>query len=274
MPELPEVENVRTVLEPQLVGRRIEAVSVLNPAVIAHPDATAFVSAVTGRRFEQLTRRGKFLAFRLDDRSELVLHLRMTGFLFRAPSDYPEEKHTHLVFTLDDGSELRFSDLRRFGRFWHIAADEADTWTGRDKLGPEPFAPQADAAYYREKLAKSGRPIKTCLLDQTVVAGLGNIYSDECLFTAGIAPARLASTLTAEEWTRLAAVIPAILYEAVETIAMTSEEYLAGKGREYRNTPLLNVYGRAGQLCRRCGTSLESRKLGGRTSCWCPVCQK
>ena len=273
MPELPEVENVKNVLEPQLTGRMIRGVPFLRPEIVAHPDTDAFVRGLRGRRIEAMRRRGKYLSLQLDDGAELVLHLRMTGFFFRVPADAPEEKHTHAVFSLDDGSELRYSDLRRFGRFWLLAPGEPDVCTGRDKLGPEPFAPELDSAYYQARLGGSGRAIKSCLLDQTVVAGLGNIYADESLYAARVAPFRSASSLTEAEWTRLAEAIPAVLREAVTTIAMTPEEYLAGKGQEYRNTPLLNAYGRAGQPCRRCGAPLNSRRIGGRTSCWCPVCQ-
>ena len=274
MPELPEVENVRHVLAPQLIGRTITAVRVIKPQVVARPDPAAFAKRLTGRRIEDMTRRGKFLSFDLDDGAELVLHLRMTGFLFRAPRDYPEEKHTHLVCLLDDGTELRYSDLRRFGRFWLLSPGESDTYTGRDRLGPEPLETPPDAAHYTALLGRSGRAIKSCLLDQSVVAGLGNIYADEALYAAGIAPGRPASTLSATEWDVLAQAVPRVLREAVDLIAMTPEEYLRSKGQEYRNTPLLNAYGRAGLPCRRCGTALLSRKIGGRTSCWCPECQK
>ena len=274
MPELPEVENVLRVLSPQVTGRRIIRAELIRPEVVAHPEAEAFQRGVTGRRIEGMARRGKYLAFRLDDGAELVLHLRMTGFLFCASPGYPEEKHTHLVFTLSDGMELRYSDLRHFGRFWLLTCGEADRVTGREKLGPEPFDPQLSGAYYRSRLGRSARAVKAGLLDQTVVAGIGNIYADEILHAAGISPSRPASTLTDAEWARLAEAIPAILQEAIDTIAMTPEEYLARRGREYRNTPLLRVYGRAGCPCRACGTTLTSRRIAGRTSCWCPACQK
>ena len=274
MPELPEVESVRRVLEPQLAGRTIVRTRLLWPGIAAHPAPEDFINGTEGQRIAAMTRRGKFLGLRFASGAELVLHLRMTGQLLRTPADFPEEKHTHAVFSLDDGGELRYLDLRRFGRFWLLAAGENDDVTGRAGLGPEPFDAVVSGDYLRDKLGRSRRAVKSCLLDQSVLAGIGNIYADESLFRAGIRPARPACDLSDAEWIRLAAVIPAVLQEAIDTIAWTPEEYLRTRGLEYRNTPLLQAYGRAGQPCGRCGAPMESLRVGGRTSCFCPNCQK
>lgn len=275
MPELPEVETVRTVLEPQLRGRRITGVALPWPGVVAHPDAEAFAAGVTGRTIAAMTRRGKFLALELGDGSVLRLHLRMTGQLVLAPAGWLELPHTRLVFTLDDGSELRFADMRRFGRFWLLAPGEADAYSGVSRLGPEPFDAALTAAYLQGALGRRRAAIKSCLLDQTAVAGIGNIYSDEILFAVRIAPARPACTLTAAEWKRLAAAIPEQLQRHIEWSAISPADYLAGVGEDYRNTPHLQVYGHAGQPCPRCGkAALQRTVLAGRGSVFCPRCQK
>lgn len=184
MPELPEVEAVKRVLEPQLQGRRIENVIVRRPEVAAHPAADAFCSRLAGQTISGMARRGKFLMITLVSGDHIVLHLRMTGCLLLTPADRPEEKHTHIVFQLNDGRELRFSDTRRFGRFWLLKDNETDLYSGIDQLGKEPFDPAFSAEYLNAHFGKRKRAIKECLLEQSVIAGIGNIYSDEILFAA------------------------------------------------------------------------------------------
>lgn len=274
MPELPEVETIKRVIEPQIRGLIIEQVSINRPEVIAHPAAGDFRPLVIGQRFTKADRRGKFLILDLDSGDNVVLHLRMTGCLLVTPTDYPEEKHTHVVFHLSGGRELRFSDTRRFGRFWLLRPGEADTYTGMNKLGIEPFAPGLTGEYLAAHLGKRRRAIKTCLLDQNVIAGIGNIYSDEILFTARIHPERPADTLTTEEWHRLASVIPERLSFFIEKNKISPEDYLATKGQDYRNTPFLQIYGHGGEPCPICGEMLSRTVIGGRSSVYCPACQK
>lgn len=274
MPELPELEAIKRVIEPQIQGLAIERVTVNRPEMIAHPGADEFCRCLTGQVFDSMTRRGKFLVIRLKSSDKIIIHLRMTGCLLVTPADYPEEKHTHLVFHLSGGRELRFSDTRRFGRFWLLRKGEADTHTGTEKLGAEPFEPGFSGEYLSTHLGKRKKAIKECLLDQGVTAGIGNIYSDEILFAARIHPKRLANTLTTEEWNRLASVIPERLAFFVEKNKTTPEEYLAAKGQDYRNTPFLQVYGHGGEPCPVCGETLCRTVIGGRSSVYCPVCQK
>lgn len=274
MPELPEVETVKRVLEQQLTGCTIAGVKLHRPEIVAHPATEVFVAAVTGAKITGMERRGKYLSILLDSGARIVLHLRMTGCLLVTPSDYPEEKHTHLVFHLDGGNELRFVDPRRFGRFWLLNANEEDAVSGAHKLGPEPFDRQLTAARLSELLSRRKRSVKSCLLDQGIIAGIGNIYADEILFAAKIRPDRAAGTLTAGEWERLADAIPVVLRRAVDANSMTQEEYLAGKGREYRNTPTFQVYGHVGEPCPRCGEILCRVVVAGRGSVYCPVCQE
>lgn len=274
MPELPEVEAVKLVLEPQLRGLKINDTVIRRQEVIVYPDADKFCERVSGHIIDAMKRRGKFLIIMLENGDKLIVHLRMTGCLLVTPADAPEEKHTHLIFRLSNGKELRFSDTRRFGRFWLIRRDEDDIYSGIKKIGIEPFDPGLSAEYMIACFGKRKKTVKECLLEQSVVAGIGNIYSDEILFAAGIHPARHANSLTAEEWAGLSRVIPKQLSYFIEKNKMTPGEYLESKGRGYRNTPFLQVYGRAGEPCRICGQSLCRMTIGGRSSTFCSVCQK
>ncbi len=274
MPELPEVETVKQVLEPQIRRLSIQEIVINRPEIIEHPAADAFCGRLAGQTFDHIERRGKFLLLWLESGDHIVLHLRMTGCLLITPADMPEEKHTHLVFRLSGGKELRFSDTRRFGRFWLIANGEADPYSGIEKLGIEPLSSECGAEYLRDRLGTRKRAIKECLLEQSIIAGIGNIYSDEILFAAKIHPVRSANSLTEEEWGRLAAAIPQQLSYFIEKNKITPEEYLETKGQDYRNTPFLQVYGREGKPCPVCGATLCRMVIGGRGSAYCPVCQK
>ncbi len=274
MPELPEIETIRRVIGHQIAGGRIENIRIMNPVVIAHPTSEEFRCKAEGRMLSSLDRRGKFLIFHLDDGKRILLHLRMTGCLLLTPPDYPEEKHTHMVFRLSNGLEMRYSDTRRFGRFWLLEKGEVDEISGVEKLGIEPFDPDFTSEYLSSRLGKRRKTIKECLLDQSAVAGIGNIYGDEILFASRINPSRSADTLRADEWERLAAAIPEVLSFFIERNTIAPEEYLKTKGREYRNTPFLKVYGHSGKPCPLCGTKLQRLVIGGRSSVYCPSCQK
>lgn len=273
MPELPEVETIRRVLEPQIKGLTITAVTVNRPEVIGHPTVEGFCQALTGQTIDTMTRRGKFLSVLLDSGDYFMLHLRMTGCLLLTSADYPMEKHTHIVFHLSSGDELRFSDTRRFGRFWLFRKGESDTYSGMDKLGLEPFDNGLTAGYLQQHFGKRKKAIKECLLDQSVIAGIGNIYSDEILFDAKIHPGRPANSLTEAEWGRLAVAIPERLAYFIEKNALTPAEYLESKGQDYRNTPFLQVYGHGGEPCPVCGATLCRMIVGGRSSVYCLKCQ-
>lgn len=274
MPELPEIETIKRVIGPQIQGLEIREVLINRPEVIAHPGADEFSALVTGQRIASMERRGKFLMIFLENNSHIVLHLRMTGCLLAAPADMPAEKHTHVVFLLSSGKELRFSDTRRFGRLWLLQKEEDDTYTGIRKLGPEPFSSDFNGAYLKKTLEKRRKTIKECLLDQSVIAGIGNIYSDEILFSAGIFPTAPANSLKDEDWERLGQTIPQRLSYFIEKNQLTPEEYLETKGQNYRNTPFLQVYGREGKPCPICKKPLQRKVIGGRSSVYCPHCQK
>lgn len=274
MPELPEVEAIRRVLEPQIQGLTIVHVIVNRPEVVAHPSSDEFCKQLAGQAIDRMERRGKFLLILLNSGDRLILHLRMTGCLLYTPANLPEETHTHITFQLNDEKELRFSDTRRFGRLSLIASGETDTYSGMEKLGKEPFDPDFSAAYLIARFGKRKKAIKDCLLEQSVIAGIGNIYSDEILFAAKLYPARPANSLTEKEWGQLAKVIPQQLSYFLEKNEMTPEEYGETKGRDYRSAPFLKVYGREGQACPVCGESLTRIVVGGRSSTYCPACQK
>ena len=274
MPELPEVETVRTIIAPQVTNRRIVSVNVLDSKVVAHPTVDEFCKRLCGNTICSMDRRGKFLSFILENGDRLFLHLRMTGQLLVTPQDFPQEKHTHLVMQLDDGHQIRYIDLRRFGRFWYIRNGEPTAVTGVDKLGLEPSDKSLTAKYLKSKLACRAKAVKEMLLDQTIVAGIGNIYADEILFATGIHPEQKCSELRDTDWRKLAQAIPDVIAWGIETNKITPEDYLACEGASYRNTPLLKVYGRGGRPCLKCGRPLERITVGGRSSCFCPACQR
>lgn len=274
MPEMPEVEVIRRIIEPQLAHKTVLSVEILNSQIIAHPDKNDFVQLLTGQTISHMSRRGKYLTIHMENGDSVTLHLRMTGQLLVMPKDLPVEKHTHLIAALSGEIQLRYIDVRRFGRFWYLKSDEADTFTGQEKLGVEPLSGNLTAAYLKSKLGSRKKAIKEMLHDQSVVAGIGNIYSDEILFAAGIYPETKCADLKNSDWNRLAEKIKEVIAWGIDTNEMTPEEYLAGKGKEYRNIPHLRVYGREGQPCKVCQSTIIRITIGGRSSCYCPICQK
>lgn len=272
MPELPEVETVRSVLKPRLAGQTVAAVVVRNGSVIARPDADEFAGRIRGQVISDFTRRGKFLTIHFESGDSVVLHLRMTGCLTIDPPSAPYEKHTHVVFSLGNGSELRYEDTRRFGRFWLIENGTPDTFSGKERLGREPSG--ITSGYIKDKFGRSRRPLKELLLDQSIVAGIGNIYSDEICFAAQVLPSKAGSALTECELERLCREIPGQIAYFIEKNSVTFEEYARAKGRSYRNTPFLRVYGKKGMPCPVCGGTLDGMRIGSRSSVFCGTFQK
>ncbi|MBQ6922152.1 MAG: bifunctional DNA-formamidopyrimidine glycosylase/DNA-(apurinic or apyrimidinic site) lyase [Clostridia bacterium] len=271
MPELPEVKTIINVLKPYIVGRTITGVIVNNNSVIARPLPSGFAECLNGKTFSDISRRGKFLRFHFTGGDTLVLHLRMTGCLTVEDKTAPQDKHTHLVFTFDDGKELRYEDIRRFGRFWYIEKGIKDSFSGIDKLGVEPTDISFD--YLKSKFSGSGKTIKELLLEQSIIAGIGNIYSDEICFRAKLLSDKKGKTLTDDELSRLCSAIPETITYFVKQNQISFEDYLNTKGKEYRNTPFLQVYGRSKQPCPICNTILVGKTIGGRSCVYCPNCQ-
>ncbi|WP_258359615.1 bifunctional DNA-formamidopyrimidine glycosylase/DNA-(apurinic or apyrimidinic site) lyase [Moorella sulfitireducens (nom. illeg.)] len=273
MPELPEVETIKRTLGPHVQGKTIAGVEVYHPGVIAVPDAGTFIHLLAGKTITGLDRRGKYLLFYLTGDCCLVAHLRMTGRLILTTANEPVLRHTHVIFRLADSSTLRWVDSRRFGRLYLGEKDEVAVAAGLKKLGPEPLDPSFDAAALAAACAGRRRPVKQVLLDQHLLAGIGNIYADEMLFLAGINPARAASSLTAVEVTGLYQAMQAALAQGIANYGTSFRDYVDSYGRQGKNQDYLQVYGRAGRPCSRCGHTLERIKIGGRTTVFCPACQ-
>ncbi|MBO0996250.1 DNA-formamidopyrimidine glycosylase [Bacillus sp. SD075] len=273
MPELPEVETVRRTLEQLVLGKEIKEVSVFWPKIIKAPEPVEqFQDALRGQTIQAIGRRGKFLIFTLDDYS-MVSHLRMEGKYGVHPKEEPYDKHTHVIFTFTDGSELRYRDVRKFGTMHLFAKGEERERLPLLHLGPEPLSEDFTVEGLSAKLARTNRKIKPVLLDQTVVVGIGNIYVDESLFRSGIHPERIASSLSLEEIKTLHAEIIATLREAVEKGGSTIRSYINSQGQIGMFQLELNVYGRKGENCKSCGTPLEKLVVAGRGTHICPLCQ-
>lgn len=271
MPELPEVETIARDLDPRLTGRRITGVEVRHADVIEH-DPEGFQESVTGLHVVGVGRRGKNVVMRLEDDARLVVNLGMTGRLMTSDAPGAEElSHVAVTFPLDDGRALLYDDTRRFGRL-EVYGPEA--WRRRDaELGLEPLSPAltADALW---KLTKATRtPIRNVLLDQYRVAGIGNIYALEALFTAGIRPTRRGHRITRKEAERLRDGIRDVLRRAIAHRGTTFSDYRDGSGEAGGFQTLLNVYGREGEPCRTCGTPIKRMVLSNRGAFYCPSCQ-
>lgn len=272
MPELPEIETVRRCVGPMLIGRRVESVNVRCSKLIAHPSENGFAESLVGRRVESVGRRGKFLVWILDSGAHVDIHFRMSGQMTVSPPERPEMRWTRLEITLNDGCVLRYADQRRFGRMWLFEDGEEDT-SGINALGPEPDDSAVDWRYLKGMLGNRRMALKSALLDQSVVAGLGNIYTDESLFGARINPLTPCCEVTTPQWKRLATQIPRIVSRAISENAMSPEQYLESEGRGYRSSDCLQAYGHGGLPCVRCGTPMIRSVVGGRSACWCPRCQ-
>ena len=265
MPELPEVETVRRQLEPLLVGRRIVE-------AWGHPSAK-FSSAplAAGPAIDSVARRGKYLLLGLDDGRDLVVHLGMTGSLRVRPPEDVGDPYVRATWTLDvlGGSVLEYRDVRRFGR---LAVAEGGRYAGTLAVqGPDALDRTLTAERFWRSLRASRRAVKTQLLSQRPIAGVGNIYADEALWRARVNPAR--RTVTRAQAAALLDAVRDVLAESLRYGGTTLSDYRAVDGREGRNQQRLDVYGQAGLPCPRCGTELRSRTLDGRTATWCPTCQ-
>ena len=277
MPELPEVETVRRGLNNLTLNQPIKEVEVLLARTIAYPAEVEFERGVTGKAIAQWQRRGKYLLAKLNSTPTewLGVHLRMTGQLLWLPQDSPLHKHTRVRLLFANNWELRFVDIRTFGKLWYVPphVELESIVTGLQKLGPEPFADDFSLEYFTQKLSNRRRHIKTLLLDQSIVAGIGNIYADEALFKSGILPDTIAANLTSEQIQRLHRAIIDVLQTSIEKGGTTFSDFLdlLGVSGNYGDAAL--VYGRKEQPCRVCGTPIEKIKLAGRSSHFCPSCQ-
>jgi formamidopyrimidine-DNA glycosylase len=267
MPELPEVETIRAQLEPRLVGRTLQIVSILDPRLTRPLDPREVAAELQGTRVVGVERRGKYLVLRLNTGSALLVHLRMTGsFGFESTS------HERAVLELDGGERLVYRDVRRFGTWLVVDAIELEPYL-TSKNGPEPLSGRFTSAWLARQLSRRRAPVKAVLLDQRVVAGLGNIYADEALWRARLSPLRPASLLEPEEVPRLTRAIRAVLRKGIERQGASLRDYAKPDGASGEMQEEFKVYGREGEPCPRCGTPIAKARVGGRGTWYCPHCQ-
>ena len=281
MPELPEVETVRLGLNQVTLNQVILGGDVLLARTIAYPISVGeFLAQLKNVTITSWHRRGKYLLaelskFNSSDAGWLGVHLRMTGQLLWLNQEDPLQKHTRVRLFFQDSRELRFVDLRTFGQMWWVPPDVApeSIITGLKRLGPEPFSADFSTEYLARKLRNRQRPIKTALLDQELVAGVGNIYADEALFLSGIPPETLCSALSLEQIERIRTSVIQVLQASIEVGGTTFSNFLNVQGINGNYSGVAWVYGRTGEPCRVCGTSIQRLKLAGRSSHFCAKCQ-
>jgi formamidopyrimidine-DNA glycosylase len=274
MPELPEVETIRRSLEAKIKGKTFTGAEVFLEKIIRGISPGDLDEKLSGRKITGIERRGKYIIIRLTGDVCMVVHLRMTGQLFYCLPEQEKVKHTHVVFHLSDKAELRFADQRQFGKIQLTAIKELDQVSGLKDLGVEPLSGAFTREFFKKGLRKRRTKIKPLLLDQTFVAGIGNIYADEALFRARINPARIAAILSPREASKLYLAIREVLLEGVENNGTSIKDYVDGEGNQGSNQDNLRVYGREGQACSKCGKTIERKVIAGRSAHFCPKCQK
>lgn len=292
MPELPEVETVARDLQRWVAGARIADAEVRWDRTIAHPQpAQLFVDQVRGARIARVGRRAKSVLIHLDDGRVMTVALRMTGALIVAPPGTPDDPYARVVFRLADGRELRYRDVRKFGRIglW----EGGGLWSRRRRRsrvaeprvpyrvgdvfgrhGPEPLATTFSAARFADRLRGRSARLKTLLLDQSFIAGVGNIYADEALWRARLHPLRPADTLAPDEVRRLHRAIRSVLRQGIANRGASFSDYVDAAGEEGENAERLMVYRRTGEPCYRCGRPIQRIVVGQRSTHFCPRCQR
>jgi formamidopyrimidine-DNA glycosylase len=275
MPELPEVETVRRGLALKMTGRRITRAELRRPD-LRRPFPPMLAERLNGARIGALGRRGKYILIELDEDGLLLLHLGMSGRVTTGGPETPEALHDHVVLTLDDGTMVRFNDARRFGTLDYLRRGEIATHPLLAGMGPEPLEPGFDGRYLADALAGKMTPIKSALLDQRIVAGLGNIYVCEALYRAGLSPRGLAATVVGAKADRLAAAIRAVLGEAIQAGGSSLRDYVQANGELGYFQHRWAVYGREGEPCPGCTCAEGVRRIAqsGRSTFYCAKRQR
>lgn len=272
MPELPEVQTVVDTLCPLIVGEKIVKVQIFYEKIIENMPPEVFIENLVGEVFLDILRRGKFLIFKTSH-FDLISHLRMEGKYEVVDKKAVLKKHTHVCFTFASGKELRYLDVRKFGRMALVKKDTALLYKSLQKLGPEPLSKDFSLINFQQALKKSQKEIKPLLLEQKVVVGLGNIYVDEALWASKIHPLRKSNTLNGAEIQVLHDKIQEVLKNALQKGGTTIRSYHNAIGETGLFQMDLKVYGKEGTPCPRCGTLIEKIRVGGRGTHFCPTCQ-
>ncbi len=271
MPELPEVETIAKGLRNVLVGERLESLNVLDPSVLRQPEGQ-LRKLVEGRSVESVVRRAKLLMLGLEGETVLAFHLKMTGRVLAKPAGYQPVKHDRLTAALSSRSRLAFQDTRRFGYCLALPAAGLAQWPFYASLGPEPL--EMDRLAFAERFKQRKAAVKSLLLDQRVVAGVGNIYADEALYAARIHPESRPADLSQERLAVLHDNLAAVLRKAIRENGSSIRDYIGADGEPGAFQNSFQAYGRKGEPCRCCGCSMQAVKVAGRTSTYCPQCQQ
>ncbi len=277
MPELPEVESLRRILARSAVGRTVVS-AIVKESRLRRTVAPDLAATIAGRKIEAIGRRAKYLMIELSGGHSMMVHLGMSGSLTHRRADFAgdpfDPRHDHVEFTLDDGSRLVYNDPRRFGLMKLFPRAEVEGLVELKGLGPEPFADEFNAGYLWGVSRGRKAAIKNLLMDQRIVAGVGNIYASEILFRAGVRPTRRAGRVTRVELERIAVITAEVLRQAIGSRGTTFRSYRDSQGRPGRYASKLRVYDRAGEPCLECATPIRAIVIGQRSSFYCPQCQK
>ncbi len=276
MPELPEVEVIRQGLAPHLKGLKIIAIRCSEKPLRTPVPYNEMRGELLGQTITAVHRRAKYLIVRMDSDAAIIIHLGMTGNMGIFAKNSDPQKHDHVYWELDNGTELRFNDTRRFGAVRLLEAGSRKTLEKQffAATGPEPFSRSCSARYLNKRAASRKIAIKKFIMDSHVIAGVGNIYANESLFRSKIHPDRAAASLSAKEWQRLLEVIRKTLKDAIECGGSTISDFVDASGRGGYFQINFQVYGRAGRTCAICGETIIKKNIGGRASFICPGCQK
>lgn len=274
MPEMPEVETIRRTLAVNIEGRTIVDIKIRLPRLIKYPKQDAYIKRLCNRKIEKMGREGKYLIMHMSGDMMAVFHLRMTGQLYYADENEEKDKYTKIVFSLDNGTQLIYADMRTFGTLYAIKENEREKIKGLYELGHEPLAKNFTISYLANILKRSKSKIKVFLLNQKNIAGLGNIYVDESLFLAGINPEQSADSLSVSKIKRLHAAINKVISAGIRDGGTTFRDYVNGNRKKGQHQNNLYVYGQDKKPCQKCGTIIKKIKVGGRGTCFCPKCQK
>lgn len=273
MPELPEVETVKESLKLRLIGRKILSTSVLWDNIIAYPSKKEFIKEISNQTINDVKRRGKFILFDLDD-YYLLSHLRMEGKYFFKDKDDEILRHEHVIFKLDNNLELRYMDTRKFGKMYLIKKEDIDKVGPLKDLGLEPWNNNLNSNYLLDKYSKKKLPIKSVLLDQSIIVGIGNIYADEILFLSKINPLKLCNTITKKEANDIVKYTKEVLEKAIKMGGTTIRTYSSVDGVHGLFQEELLVHGKDKGYCPICNNKISKIKVGGRGTYYCDKCQK